>query len=271
MPQGNKTESSRRVGKRSMTHHQKVNLLGVNIDNISLDEVIAFIVNTIEIESKAIVSNVNVHALNIAYGQAWFREFLNESQLVFCDGFGVRMGAQITRQKLEYRFTPPDWVSNLCGIAAEKGYSVFFLGAKPGVAELAAEKLIDSHPGLEIYSHHGFFDKTGNENDKVIAKINDSKANILLVGMGMPLQEKWIKNNFDRLSNVNVFLPVGAMFDYVTDVVPRGPKWMTDHGLEWLARLIIEPKRLWKRYIIGNPLFLYRVFLQRLGLLKLPE
>lgn len=254
-----------------MINLRKVNLLGVGIDNISVEEVITFIENCIDSNSKAIVSNVNVHALNIAYERPWFRNFLNESNLVFCDGFGVHIGAKISGQQLNYRFTPPDWIDSLCEIAAEKKYAIFFLGSKPGIAQLAAEKLMDRHPGLVIVSHHGFFDQAGDENNEVITAINDSKASIVFVGMGMPLQEKWIKENFDRLSDVNVFLPVGAMFDYVANIVPRGPKWMTDHGLEWLARLLIEPKRLWKRYIIGNPKFLFHVILQRFGLLKLPQ
>jgi len=254
-----------------MTNVQEVNLLGVKIDNISVEEVIAVIENSINISSKIIVSYVNIHALNIAYEKPWFRNFLNESQLVFCDGFGVHLGAKISGQKLNYRFTPPDWIDSLCEVAVQKHFSMYFLGSKPGIAKLAAEKLMERHPGLVIYNHHGYFNQAGYENDEVIKKINDSQACIVFVGMGMPMQEKWISDNIDKLSEVNALLPVGAMFDYVANVVPRGPKWMTNHGLEWLARLIIEPKRLWKRYIIGNPKFLYRVLLQRLGLLKLPQ
>lgn len=254
-----------------MTSVQEVNLLGVRIDNISVENVIGVIENSINICSKIIVSNVNVHALNLAYEIPWFRNFLNKSHLVFCDGFGVHLGAKISGQKLNYRFTPPDWIDSLCEVAVQKHFSMYFLGSRPGIAELAAENLMDRHPGLVIYSQHGFFDKTGNENEEVIVKVNDSKAKIVFVGMGMPLQEKWINENFKRLSDVSVCLPVGAMFDYVANVIPRGPKWMTDHGLEWLARMLIEPKRLWKRYIIGNPKFIYRVLLQRLGLLRLPQ
>ena len=113
---------------------------------------------------------------------------------------------------------------------------------------------------------HGYFNKAFDnlENDRVVNNINDVRPNILFVGFGMPMQERWIMENRDRL-DVNVIMPVGAMFDYLAGTVPRAPKWMTDHGLEWLGRLIIEPRRLWKRYLIGNPFFLWRVLKQKFG------
>lgn len=254
-----------------MTLNGKVNLLGVEINNVSVDEVIKYISNMVAINKQGIISNVNVHALNIAYKKKWFRDFLNDSQLVFCDGYGVHLGAFITKQKLNYRLTPPDWLDTLCNYATKAKWPLFFLGAEPGVTEIAAKNLFKKHPGLIIYTHHGFFNHTGEENEQVINLINGSNAKILFVGMGMPKQEKWIKDNLYKLSNVHAFLPVGAMFDYIANVVPRGPKWMTDHGFEWLARLIIEPRRLWKRYIIGNPVFLWRVLMQRFGILKFKD
>ena len=101
-----------------------------------------------------------------------------------------------------------------------------------------------------------------------LGRTNAVKPNILIVGFGTPLKERWLMENWDRIE-VNVALTGGAVFDYVSGELRRAPRWMTDHGLEWLARLIIEPCRLWKRYLIGNPLFLWRVLKQRLGLLSL--
>jgi N-acetylglucosaminyldiphosphoundecaprenol N-acetyl-beta-D-mannosaminyltransferase len=142
--------------------------------------------------------------------------------------------------------------------------SLFLLAGKPGVAEVAAGKLKTVAPDLEIATHHGYFQKTGSENEQVIARINAFRPDILYVGFGMPLQEKWIKNNIDRVET-KVFLPLGACLDFYTGQVYRGPRWLTDHGLEWLARLLTEPRRLWRRYLIGNPRFLGRVLKQRLG------
>ncbi len=141
----------------------------------------------------------------------------------------------------------------------------FLLGAKPGIADKAAQKLIDRFPDLKITTHHGYFDKTtdSEENQRIIRKINASKANILVVGFGMPLQEKWLKENWDSL-NVNIGFPAGALFDYISGELKRGPRWMTNNGLEWLARLLIEPRRLFWRYVIGNTLFLYLVLKEKL-------
>jgi N-acetylglucosaminyldiphosphoundecaprenol N-acetyl-beta-D-mannosaminyltransferase len=239
--------------------NKKIHLLDVNIDNISKQEVINGIVETINTNNKAIISNVNLHALNISYTIPWFQRFLNESQIVFCDGVGVQLAAWLTGQKLGYRFTPPDWIDELCEELSINKWGVFFLGSKQGVAHSAADQLHESHPELEISDHHGYFEKSGPENEKVITMINQSKARILFVGMGMPLQEKWIEENFDKLTEVQVILPVGALFDYISQTTPRGPKFLTHHGFEWLTRLIIEPSRLWSRYLIGIPQVLFRI------------
>lgn len=249
------------------------NILGVSINNFPLDSLLIKIQLIIKSTQKCNISNVNIHAINLAFTTTWFRDYLNRSELVFCDGFGVIMGARLTGQKLEYRFTPPDWIGRLCELSTNEGISLYFLGARPGVAEKAAARLREAHPGCNIIgTYHGYFNKSpGNpENEAVVQEINRLKPNILIVGFGMPMQEKWIQDNFGRLE-VNVFLPVGAALDYVAGEVRRGPRWMTDHGLEWLARLIIEPRRLWKRYLIGIPLFFWRILKQRLGLLATPS
>jgi len=171
------------------------------------------------------------------------------------------------------RITYADWMWQLAEFAESHGFTLFFLGARPGVADKAAARLKERFPNLRIVgTRHGYFDKDAGspENEAVIRKINAAKPNILIVGFGMPLQECWLMENWDRIE-ANVALTGGAVFDYVSGELPRGPRWMTDHGLEWLARLIIEPRRLWKRYLIGNPLFLWRVVKQRLGLLRFEE
>jgi len=249
------------------------NIFGVNVDNITLEGLLQNIHGAITSGGKLIFSNVNVHALNLAYSTPWFHSFLNQSDLVFCDGFGVILGAKLAGQKLVHRFTPPDWIGKLCEMSSREGFSLYLIGSQPGVAEKAASRLQEQQPGCRIAgTHHGYFDKTAGsvENEQVLAEINQLKPNILIVGFGMPMQERWIQENFDRL-DVNVFLPVGAALDYVSGEVRRGPRWMTDHGLEWLARLAIEPRRLWKRYLIGIPVFFWRILLQRLGLLRLDE
>ena len=248
------------------TNHQIIHLLGVNIHNVSVDDVIGRMRDAVDNHQKVTFPYVNVHALNLAYENDEFRAILNNSEWVFCDGVGVKLAASLTGQQLNHRFTPPDWIDQLCQSAVENHWRLFFLGSEPGVADLAGHKLILRHPGLEIHSHHGFFDHFGDENELVLDKINQSGAQVILVGMGMPLQERWVKENMYRIPKGYVFLPVGALFNYVAGTIKRGPRWLTDHGFEWLTRLVIEPKRLWHRYIIGNPLFFARILLHRLGL-----
>jgi N-acetylglucosaminyldiphosphoundecaprenol N-acetyl-beta-D-mannosaminyltransferase len=250
----------------------QISLLGVKIDALTLDELLAEITRCVMTGRQVTVLNVNIHAMNIAYSDPPFRDFLNQSQITFCDGVGVKWAARLTGQHLEDRFTPPDFVDRICAAAIRQRWKAFFLGAKPGVAQRAAQKLMSQFPGLEIQTHHGYFDKTKDcqENRPVVAMINDFQPQVLILGFGMPLQEKWILENMDSM-RVNIVIPAGALFDYLAGEVPRAPRWMTDNGFEWLGRLLIEPRRLWRRYIFGNPLFFWRVFMHHFMKRPLPE
>ncbi|MGC9399875.1 MAG: WecB/TagA/CpsF family glycosyltransferase [Anaerolineae bacterium] len=220
-----------------------------------------------------IVLSGNVHSFNLAYRQLWLRSFFNQANVVRLDGAGVRLGAWILGHQTPSRMTWADFAWDLAEFAEPRGFTFFFLGARPGVADKAAAKLKIRFPNLRIVgTHHGYFDKTPGsaENEAVIEQINAVKPNILIIGFGMPLQERWLMENWDRI-NANVALTGGAVFDYVSGELRRAPRWMTDNGLEWLGRLLIEPRRLWKRYLIGNPLFLWRVLKQRFGLLRFDE
>jgi N-acetylglucosaminyldiphosphoundecaprenol N-acetyl-beta-D-mannosaminyltransferase len=259
-------ESSNRV------FWKKVLLLGVKIDALSLEGLLFEIQSFILKDRKAIISYVNAHAMNIAYSTPWFRKFLNQSDVTFCDGVGIRLAAKLTGQRLNYRYTPPDFMDYICEGAIKFDWKLFFLGAKLGVAQRAADRLTNRHPGLQIETHHGYFDKHvgSSENKLVVRQINQYRPQILVLGFGMPLQERWILDNMSNL-DINIVLPAGALFDYLSGEIPRAPRWMTDNGLEWLGRLLIEPRRLWKRYIFGNPLFFLRVVVHHFLGLSLPE
>jgi N-acetylglucosaminyldiphosphoundecaprenol N-acetyl-beta-D-mannosaminyltransferase len=208
----------------------------------------------------------------MSYEDSWFRSFINQSDIVFCDGMGVKLAAGILGMPKPYRYTPPDWFSLLCDVSSKNGRSIFLLGGKPGVTEIVREKISCTTQVTVAGNFHGYFDREHSslENQAVLKMINQAGPDILVVGFGMPRQERWISENFDDLP-VNVIISVGAMFDYVAGSVARAPRWMTDNGLEWLARLVIEPRRLWKRYLIGNPQFAWRIFKQRFGFLKMDE
>ncbi len=248
---------------------QAICLLGVRIHILTAAELIAQIVGSSAAGDRGIVAYVNAHGLNLAYEQPGLRDFFNEKATwVFCDGFGVRWGAKLAGLPAPHRYTPPDWIGQLCAACIAHGLSLYLLGGRPGVAERAASALERQHVGLTIAgTHHGHFDKrpSSPENRRVLAAIEATRPDILLVGFGMPAQEYWLRDNWDCLPCVRVALTVGALFDYVSGDARRAPRWMTDHGLEWLGRLLSEPGRLWRRYLIGNPRFLARVLRQRLG------
>jgi N-acetylglucosaminyldiphosphoundecaprenol N-acetyl-beta-D-mannosaminyltransferase len=142
------------------------------------------------------------------------------------------------------------------------------LGGPEGLTEKAIARLRAHVPKLNVVgTHHGYFAKAGPENDSVIGMINRTSPDVMWIGMGMPLQEKWILENYTRL-NVKLFMTCGAAFEYIAGTVSRCPQWMGDMGLEWLFRFMQNPRRMNKRYLWGNPVFLVDALLERLGVIK---
>lgn len=250
-----------------LANKQFINILGVKTGVQSLPELIEFIAQSINANQKVVIQYLNIHAINLAQKHPWFKSFLNQADMTYCDGYGLRLAARILGVSLPDRYTIPDWFPELAAHCNQNGHSIYILGARPGVAEIAAENLQIKAPGLKILgTYHGYFIKElhSSENQRVIAMINQANPDILAIGFGMPLQEKWLLDNWGGL-NCRVAIPMGAAIDYLAGKTPRAPRWLTDHGLEWLGRLVIEPRRLWKRYLLGIPFFYYNVLKQRLG------
>jgi N-acetylglucosaminyldiphosphoundecaprenol N-acetyl-beta-D-mannosaminyltransferase len=244
----------------------RVNVLGVGVDPLRVEDLHAEIGRLVRGSKRALVLNANANCLNLCHEDPALRDFLNGAEIVLCDGAGVMLAARILGGRIPERITYADWAWQLAAFAAAQGFSLYFLGARPGVAEAAARRLRQRYPALKIAgAHHGYFDHSvgSPENEAVLQEINASSPDILLIGLGMPLQEYWLMENRHNL-NASVVLTGGAVFDYVSGGLRRGPRLLTDNGFEWLARLIVEPRRLWRRYLIGNPLFLFRVLRQRL-------
>lgn len=255
--------------KSALATLPSIKILGVQIHSIALNSLLELLSQIIICQQKITMAYINIHTINIACENLRFRSYLNTANISFCDGFGVKLGAKLLGLNIEQRYSLPDWIPLLSKLCVQHKFSIFLLGGRPGVAEKTAIQLWARFPDLQIVGFHdGYFDKTPGcaENEIVVQKINTVKPNILLIGFGMPLQEFWLEENWQQIQS-NIALPVGAALDYLSGEIPRGPLWMTNYGFEWLTRLVIEPRRLWKRYIVGNPLFLWRVLKQRFKLL----
>ena len=244
---------------------EQVNILGIPVDVIDRPQLLERIDELAASPGVWLVNNVNVHACNLAASDPAFLEILQKSDVVFCDGFGVNLAAKLLGKPLGERMTPPDWIDELFALCVRKRYRVYFLGDLTPVVRLFAQKAKERHPHLRIAGiHDGFFNLDGDDVSRLFKEIVRSGPDIILTGMGMPRQEKWAWQAKDRLEK-GVVIATGALFRWYTGVERRAPRWMTDHGLEWLARLGMSPRKHFKRYVIGLPLFFWRILKQRLG------
>lgn len=208
------------------------------------------------------VMYVNAHVLNQSQEKPELRQALETADLVYCDGYGVRLAAKALDVEIPHRMTGADWVWGLASLCEAASQSVYLLGSDPGVAAEAAQRLQRWYPHLKVAgTHHGYFELGSAHDERVIEDINERRPDIVLVGMGSPKQELWVERNAERL-DTDVLWTVGALFDYVSGRVPRAPAWLADNGLEWIFRLAIEPNRMWRRYLLGNPQFVGRVMAQ---------
>jgi N-acetylglucosaminyldiphosphoundecaprenol N-acetyl-beta-D-mannosaminyltransferase len=209
------------------------------------------------------VSYVNAHVLNQSFGDAALRSALQRSDIVYCDGYGVRLATKAIGLPVPHRMTGADWIWGVAALCEATGRSLYLLGSDAGAAQEAAATLKRWYPRLNLCgAHHGYFEIGTPHSERVVEHIAEQQPDVLLVGMGTPLQELWVDHYFDRL-DARVVWTVGALFDYVSGRVPRAPHWMADHGLEWIFRLAVEPRRMWRRYLLGNPMFLWRVMSER--------
>jgi N-acetylglucosaminyldiphosphoundecaprenol N-acetyl-beta-D-mannosaminyltransferase len=242
---------------------EQVEVLGITIDSLTLEQLLREVEVFVHEKEQKIVLYVNVHCMDVAHRDPEYKRLLQQADLIYCDGFGVVLGARILGRPLSRRMTGADWIYDLAAMSAEKGYRLFFLGGEKGVAEKAAIELKGKYPGLEVAGcHHGYL-QLNRDGPDLVRMINESETDILLVGFGTPLQEKLIFKHRSNLK-VPVIWAVGALFDFASGKTPRAPRWMLDHGLEWLYRFLIEPGRMWQRYLLGNTKFLFRVMMQRM-------
>ena len=200
---------------------------------------------------------VNACALNIAVSDRAYRDVLNAGDCVFGDGTGVRWAARLRGIRLRDNVNGTDLVPALFAATAGLGHRCFLLGADEESIRLAAEHVAAAFPGWTLAGHHHGFLTTPELDAQAVAKINEARPDLLLVGMGNPLQERWIDAHRAQLA-VPVVMGVGGLFQYWAGTLRRAPRWLRSTGFEWLGILAQQPKKA-KRYLIGNPLFLARI------------
>jgi exopolysaccharide biosynthesis WecB/TagA/CpsF family protein len=238
-------------------------LLGVKVERLDRQEAIAKVLGMMAPgQPLQRLAFLNAHAANLASRDTMFSDALKRFK-VLPDGVGVDLGARmVSGHAFPANLNGTDFVPELMA-RSPRPLRVMLLGAAPGVVEIAARNLQSMHPRHDfLVLSHGFF--TAAEKPALLNQLAATKPDLLLVALGNPRQELFIANELDD-SHARLAIGVGALFDFISGAVPRAPRLIRMLRLEWLFRLAIEPKRLFRRYVLGNPAFLARVFVQKLS------
>ncbi len=236
-----------------------IELLGVRVDDASYDDLLSHVDDFVASGQPHQIVTLNPEMLIAAHENSAFRKLLNGSDLNVADGVGLTLAARWLGCPLQGRVTGSDGIYVLAEHCARRGYRMFLLGAAPGVAETAAQRLTSLNPGLVVAGTYAGSPHPEDEED-VIARVREAAPELLLVAYGVPAEEAWIARHRQRLG-VPAMLGVGGAFDFVAGVSRRAPPWMRRVGLEWLHRLVQQPWR-WRRQL-ALPRFLWLVARQR--------
>jgi len=247
----------------------RANVLGVGVSAINLDSAVAAVESSLERKAKGFVCVTGVHGVSEAQSDPAFRRILNEAFLNTPDGMPMVWVGRAQGFRDMRRVYGPDLMLRICELSRTRGFSHFFYGGTPGVAEQLKRELERRFPGLRIVGTYTppFRPLNGEEEAELVRLVGQAKPDIFWVCLSTPKQEKFMAQYASRLETT-LFFGVGAAFDFHTGRVRQAPRWMQRSGLEWLFRLTCEPRRLWKRYLKNNPLFVVRVFCQFTGLRK---
>lgn len=223
--------------------NKQENILGVAVSCIKYDELKFQIINDIKKDKKSTIVAINPEKILKAHNDNELKQLLNSSTYKIPDGVGIIYASRIQKGNIKNRITGIDTMEMICSLSEEKGYRIFMYGAKEKTLIAAKNKLEEKFPKINIV---GFMNGYEKDNEKIIKAINDSKAQIIFVALGSPKQEYWIKNNKDKVC-VNIFQGVGGSFDVFSGNIKRAPEKMQKIGLEWLYRLLKEPKRIFRQ------------------------
>jgi N-acetylglucosaminyldiphosphoundecaprenol N-acetyl-beta-D-mannosaminyltransferase len=246
-------------GERRDVAPRTVDILGIRIDNLNMTEALDWIAHKLNSEGQAMVCMTNAHCANVSCLDPAYYQALQSAGLNLADGVGIRIAGKLKSTPIRQNVNGTDLFPRLCALLQGTDKGIYLLGGLPGVPEGVARWITGHFPDTSIAGcRNGYFKP---EDEPEIARaIRDSGASILFVAMGVPHQELWIQRNLGK-TGVRVALAVGGLFDFYSGRIPRAPEWMREVGIEWTYRLIQEPGRMWRRYLIGNWTFLVRFLL----------
>jgi N-acetylglucosaminyldiphosphoundecaprenol N-acetyl-beta-D-mannosaminyltransferase len=244
------------------TKQPRVDILGTPIDNMTMDETIQLIANAIDSNQRLSHTVVNAGKIVLMHKDPLLKESVVTADIINADGQGVVWASRFLGQPLVERVTGIDLMDNLVELAYRKRYKIFFFGAKDQVLNTVVQHYASKYSYNIIAGYrNGYFKKS--EERSIAQQIADSGANLLFVAITSPLKEKFLYENRDLLDKVNFTMGVGGSFDVIAGFVKRAPVWMQNSGLEWLYRVYQEPKRMFKRYLVGNWQFIMLVLKHR--------
>lgn len=236
---------------------ESISLLGVRVDKVTMKEALLTVDEYIKSGAPHLIVTADASGVVVAQQDNELRQIINGADMVTPDSTGIMSASKLYGNPLPQKVSGIDLAVEIASRAARDGYSLFLLGAAPGVAEAAGESLQKRFPGLKIAgTRDGFFQ----DDEEVVQQVASSGAKVLLVAMGIPKQEKWITKHKDKLG-VCVAMGVGGTFDVLSGKVNRAPMWMRKHGLEWVHRLVSNPKKITK--VATLPRFVWMILIDK--------
>lgn len=242
-------------------------VLGVRVHAVQIPDVVSLIERWIADRGRTrYIAVTGMHGVTEAKNNAGFRRILNEADLVVPDGMPLVWLARWQGYQLKRRVYGPELMATFCEQTCRKGYRHFLYGGAPGVAEDLAQRLAQHFPGLEVAGYYSppFRPLSELEQAEVASLINQVSPDVVWIGLSTPKQERWMAE-FQKKLRVPVLIGVGAAFDFHAGRTRQAPEWMRENGFEWLYRLLSEPRRLWRRYLIYGSQFVWNVLLELVG------
>jgi N-acetylglucosaminyldiphosphoundecaprenol N-acetyl-beta-D-mannosaminyltransferase len=241
----------------------RANVLGVGVSAINLDEALTLFQSWLGNGVRGYVCVTGVHGVMEAQKDANFRRILNQSLLTTPDGVPTVWVGKLQGFRNMGRVFGPDLMNDVCRWSAQTGYTHFFYGGRPGVAEQLKSAMTDRFPALRVVGTYTppFGPLNHEEETRLQDIVSEIKPDVFWVGLSTPKQERFMAEYFPRL-DTKIMVGVGAAFDLHTGLIKDAPDWIKRAGLQWLHRLVQDPARLWKRYLVNNPKFLWKITLQ---------